>query len=162
MAGANVYTHRKGRGRIGPISVFTLVIILCLAVLSVLAFSTANAANTMAQRQANLASGIYANESAAQEFLAGIDEVLVKRGANGLEDSLPSIVTSAEAATGGLVQATASFADGVVHAEFANGDGRLLSVALTIRENNTYRVDAWNMIAVQNEEQPQGSLLLLD
>ena len=161
MAEANVYTQRKGRGRIGPISVFTLVIVLCLAVLSMLAFSTANAASTMAQRQASQTSGIYENETAAQEFLAGIDDVLVTRGANSLEGSLSGISEAAEKAAGNRVRITADFADGIVHAEFVNSDNRMLSVDLTIRANDTYRIDSWSVVAVQNEEQPQGNLLLL-
>ena len=44
--------HRVDNVRIGPISVFALIAVLCLAVLSVLAFSSANAALTLSQRQA--------------------------------------------------------------------------------------------------------------
>ena len=162
MADVNVYSQHKGRGRIGPISVFTLVIIVCLAVLSMLAFSTATASNTMAQRQASLAAGVYENETAAQEFLAGVDGVLATRGVGSVEPSLSSIIEAAEAAADGRVRATADISDGVVHAEFVNEENRMLSVVLTIRSNNTYRIDAWNVVAVQNEEQPRGGLLILD
>ena len=42
--------------RIGPISVFTLIIVICLAVLAVLAFTSANATLVTTQRQATATS----------------------------------------------------------------------------------------------------------
>ena len=162
MTGANSFQKRKTLFRIGPSSLFALVIVLCLAVLFALALSTANATNTMAQRQANQVTGVYANESAAQEFLAGADEVLATRGSSELQRSLSGICAAAEAAANGQVRATADFTDGVVHAQFENSNGRLLSIALTIRDDDTYRIDAWNTAAIQNEEQPQGNLLIID
>lgn len=70
---------RAGEGehvRIGPISLLTLIAVICLAVLSALAFTTANASLTMAERQATATSELYLDEKAAQVFLAGIDDVL--------------------------------------------------------------------------------------
>ena len=62
--------------RMGPISLFTLVVVLCIAVMSVLCFSLAHSSLTVAQRQADFATDSYANESAGQEFVAAVDEVL--------------------------------------------------------------------------------------
>ena len=62
--------------RIGPISLFALVVIICLAVLAVLSFTTANASLVMSQRQATATGEMYLAECAAQEFLAGVDDVL--------------------------------------------------------------------------------------
>lgn len=62
--------------RIGPLSLFALIIVICLAVLSVLAFSSANASLVMSQRQATATVELYLDETAAQEFLAGVDDVL--------------------------------------------------------------------------------------
>lgn len=149
------------RIRIGPISVFTLIAVICLAVLAVLAFSTANAAYTMSQRQATSISGIYLNEMAAQEFIAGVDETLVTRGSSDLDSSLPSLCNAAKDAADGRVEVSASVVSNVVYAEFTNDDGRILSIEVTIRDNNTYRIDKWKVTAVQNEEQPQGQLLIV-
>ena len=83
------------------------------------------------------------------------------RGATALEGSLSAIAGASETAANGQVEATASMSGNVVHAEFANDNGRVLSVELTIRDNGRYRVDAWKVVAIQNEEQPAGDLLVL-
>ena len=75
-ANAAAPTQSPERARIGSISVFALVVIICLAVLAVLAFSTANASLLMSERQATATSELYLDERAAQEFVAGIDDVL--------------------------------------------------------------------------------------
>lgn len=62
--------------RMGPISLFTLVVVLCIAVMSVLCFSLAHSSLTVAQRQADFATDSYTNESAGQEFVAAVNEVL--------------------------------------------------------------------------------------
>ena len=149
------------RVRIGPISVFTLIAVICLAVLAVLAFSTANAAYTMSQRQATSVSGLYLNETAAQEFVAGIDEALAGEGGDGVERALPALCQAAQKATDGRVTASASMEGNVVSAQFVNDNGRVLTIEVTIRDNDTYRIDKWKVTAVQNEEEPQGNLLIV-
>ena len=74
--------------RIGPISLFTLIIVICLAVLAVLTFATANATYIMTQRQATATTELYLDEQAAQEFMAGVSDVLQQtrsRGGTGQE-----------------------------------------------------------------------------
>ena len=56
---------REENVRIGPVSVFTLIIIICLAVLAVLTISTANASLVLSQRQAVAAHELYLDETAA-------------------------------------------------------------------------------------------------
>lgn len=149
------------RVRIGPISVFTLIAVICLAVLAVLAFSTANAAYTMSQRQATSVSGLYLNETAAQEFVAGIDDALAGEGGDGVERALPALCQAAQKAADGRVTASASMEGNVVSAQFVNDNGRVLTIEVTIRDNDTYRIDKWKVTAVQNEEEPQGNLLIV-
>ena len=66
-------TRGRGSVRIGPISLFALVIILCLAVMAVLSVTTAQATYAAAERQASFTADTYANERAGQEFAADID-----------------------------------------------------------------------------------------
>ena len=54
--------RRPSTVRMGPISVFALVIILCLAVLGVLSVTSASAGSALAQRQAEFAADAYRNE----------------------------------------------------------------------------------------------------
>ncbi len=65
-----------GSVRMGPISLFTLLVVLCLAVMAVLSVTTSQATYVLAQRQANATVALYANEAAAQNLVAHIDETL--------------------------------------------------------------------------------------
>ena len=58
-----------GSVRIGPISLFTLIIILCLAVLAVLSVTTARAELSVTERQAATTTETYQLEVRGQEFL---------------------------------------------------------------------------------------------
>lgn len=165
---------RPQRVRIGTISVFALVVLISLAVLAVLALSTANASLVMSERQAQAMTELYLDERAAQEFVAGADALLAearatgsgtnagRTGARAVQDSLDKLCADARAATGGKVRASASVDGQEITAEFACDNGRLLNIVLVVRDNGTYRVDKWKMFAVQNEEPPEGQLLIVD
>lgn len=97
--------RRLSTVRMGPISVFALVIILCLAVLGVLSASTATAGSSLAQRQASFAADDYRNELAGQQLYAAADDALASvRAAGGdaadavaaLEAALPDITAAAQ------------------------------------------------------------------
>lgn len=68
--------REKGSVRIGPVSVFALVVILGLAVLAVLSAATAQASHTEAQAQADFTRSAYVNDAAAAQALADIDTAL--------------------------------------------------------------------------------------
>lgn len=70
--------REKGSVRIGPVSVFALVVILGLAVLAVLSAATAHASYTEAQAQADFTRSAYVNDAAAAQALADIDVALAK------------------------------------------------------------------------------------
>lgn len=153
--------------RIGPISVFTLIIAICLAVLAVLAFTSANATLVTTQRQATATSELYLDEAAAQRFVAGIDDELSAArasgatGANGVQAvqrALPALAETARASSNGQVAVNASMVGEEVHAEFSCANGRVLTIVVTIRDDATFRIDKWKMTAVQNEEEPAGRL----
>lgn len=68
----------RGSVRMGPISLFTLIIALCLAVMAVLSVSTAKASYSSTERQANATASVYNLESNAQQFMANVDDVLAE------------------------------------------------------------------------------------
>lgn len=76
-----------GSVRIGPISLFTLIIILCLAVLAVLSVTTARAELSITERQAATTTETYQLEVQAQEFAAEVDAALAQ-GAAALDEVL--------------------------------------------------------------------------
>lgn len=87
-----------GSVRIGPISLFTLIIILCLAVLAVLSLTTARAELSITERQAQTTTETYALETAGQEFVAAVDAALAEGGSSTLDEVLSTYgVTEAAA-----------------------------------------------------------------
>lgn len=67
-----------GSVRIGPISLFTLIIVLCLAVLTVLSVTTSLAELSTTERQAATTTETYQLESVGQQFVADVDAALAE------------------------------------------------------------------------------------
>lgn len=65
-----------GSVRMGPISLVSLVIVLCLAVMCMLSVTTARAMYYSSERQASSTTDVYLCEQAGQKFLANVDGVL--------------------------------------------------------------------------------------
>ena len=76
-----------GSVRIGPISLFTLIIVLCLAVLTVLFRTTSLAELSTTERQAATTTETYQLESVGQQFVADVDAALT-RGDGALNEVL--------------------------------------------------------------------------
>lgn len=164
---AHIQTQLGEKVRIGPISLITLIIVICMAVLGVLAASTSHATQTISQRQANASQQLYLNEKAGQEFLASTDAILVEERAAGasayaaaaaVEGELDAICQAARDAADGHVECTANMDGTTVRAEFVCDDARTLSIAVTIRDDATYRIDQWKMASAQQEAQGMGNL----
>ena len=138
--------------RIGPISLFTLVIVLCLAVLSVLAVTTAQATFAAADKQAAFTQDTYANESAAQQFVADMDAALasVRASDGGLDAAL--------AAVDRVLPANASRDGSTVHATFSSDSGRTLTVELIVSANATYEIASWKATTQWTNEGPGQTL----
>ena len=148
-------------GSIGAISIFALVIILCLAVLSVLTMATAHSSLVLSQRQAEATHQMYANEVAAQAFVADVDAALSASGGSisSIEGRLASMGENAKQAANGATDVSARVDGDRIIAEFGCEGGRTLRVTLAV-EGGTYRIDSWRTIAIVNEEPPMGSLYL--
>lgn len=69
-----------GSVRIGPISLFTLIIVLCLAVLTVLSVTTSLAELSTTERQAATTTETYQLEAVGQQFVADVDAALAEGG----------------------------------------------------------------------------------
>lgn len=174
--------RNQGSVRMGPISLFTLVIILCLAVLAVLAVTTANASYVMTERQAAATRATYDGERAGQELLAAVDAALAPMRSEGasaeavlgaaesalddfaastrVRDALPTvtvesgILTADEAVAEAAVMGSVDPADfcGGLQANFMTDSGRGLAVVLGLRDDGTYRILSWKTTAVLDEE----------
>ena len=78
--------------RLGWLSLLLTVIILCLATLSVLSFSTARADLALAQKQARQAQSVYALECAGQQWLAELDAALAQAGGTDMGERLAQML----------------------------------------------------------------------
>jgi len=141
--------------RIGPISLFTLLVALCLAVLAVLALTTANASYTMSNRQATSKVSEYACESAAQTFLAEADAALASSNATdaskraaAVQDNLASIIDASAAAASQNVTVQADVSGPNIHAQFTCDDGRTLHITLEVQDDGSYVITNWMVSAV--------------
>lgn len=148
--------------RMGPLALFTLVAVLCLATLAVLSLSTANATLTMAQRRATATTQLYLDEAAAQTFMATLDEQLAAGASD--EDALAAAreaaLGSVDSGTADQLQVSASNPDaGLFQASFDCGNGRHLDVTLHRETDGSLSVQAWRMTTVQNDEPLMGALL---
>ena len=123
--------------RIGPISLFTLVIILCLAVMAVLSVTTAQATYSAAEKQALFTDDTYENERAAQNAVAAIDEELegVRASGGGLSAALSAVDKA--------LPAEAQRDGSTVRMSFSTPSGRTLDVELEIGANATYEIRQW-------------------
>ena len=171
--------RRLSTVRMGPISVFALVIILCLAVLGVLSASTATAGSSLAQRQASFAADDYRNEVAGQQLYAAADDALASvRAAGGdaaaavaaLEAALPDITAAAQegfaegetAAASGTADESAaaepaptvqtSIESGTLSAHIQSSSGRCLDIQLEVQPDATLAVTAWKATTLWEED----------
>ena len=119
----------NGSVRIGPISLFTLVIILCLAVMAVLSATTAQATYSAAEKQA--LEDVRASGGGLDEALAAVDEALP---ADAQRDGSRVLMT------------------------FASSSGRTLDVELTITANATYEISQWKATTQWTNDGPGATL----
>ena len=127
----------KGSVRIGPISLFTLVIVLFLAVLGALAVTTAQATYAAAEKQAAFTNDTYTNETAAQSLVSEIDRALFD-----IRESRGDLIAALAAVK--LVLPDNAHLDGsTISASFMAQSGRTLAITLEIRPDATYEITSW-------------------
>lgn len=168
--------REKGSVRIGPVSVFALVVILGLAVLAVLSAATAQASHTEAQAQADFTRSSYVNDAAAAQALADIDAALADAAlaqeaaaadADGRGDASAYDIDAAMSAVSAVLPqgqvadgcAVESFVDGTaVRMTFSTEDGRTLDVEIAVRDDLTYSIERWVVTTAWNQEPEETKL----
>ena len=163
-----------GSVRMGPISIFTLVIVLCLAVLAVLSITTARADAALAARQASFTQDDYANERVAQTFAAEAADVLAtlapstapEDAAHALAAAAPELAarTEASAPAGTTVTATtsaggdatvstgATAADAALVLTVAAPSGRTLTATFAVDSGAALTVTSWQPATTWTED----------
>lgn len=134
-----------GSVRIGPISLFALIIILCLAVLAVLSLSTSMAELNISERQAQTTTETYQLESVGQTFVADVDAALVEGTLDevlpawGVADDSPGVVRDP------LVTCSGTYDGSLITATFSVESGRQLACVLRINTDKTYTIEQWKV-----------------
>lgn len=134
----------------GPISLFALVVALCLAVMAVLAVTTARANAALAERQAAFTASDYANEAAAQELLARVRAIASEEGAGAVDARLDDLLAACAREDGPAM--TASINEGQLSAHVESASGRCLDVVLAIGENGEVSVESWRATTLWDED----------
>lgn len=145
--------------RMGPLALFTLTSVICLAVLAVLAVSTANATMALAQRRADATTQLYLDEAAAQAFLASLDTG--KKGTftrAAVKAAKQAALESVSAEDTELTITTSLKSRRTLTASFSCGDGRQLDITLYKKKDGSISVRRWRMMAVVNDEPTIGNL----
>ena len=161
-----------GSIRIGPVSIFSLMIILCLAVMAVLSIATAHASLALTERQARSTWDLYANENAAQTFVAELDRVIEPVRASGgsaydsellLEYQISTITALAktagnhsndeEAQADSNLEVNASMDGPIVTANFLCNGYQNLSISLELLDGGRYQITQWIASTVWPEDE---------
>ena len=168
-------TRTSGSGtenvRMGPLALFTLMAVICLAVLAVLALSTSNATIALALRRQDATTRLYLDETAAQTFVAELDGQVseARRSSDPLDSSV--LEAAVEQATDvaldveklqdspSQLNVSTTIDGNIVNASFDCGDGRQLDISITWEADGTLSVQRWRMMTVVNEEPAMGDLL---
>ena len=148
MRAARVTRGSGGEVRMGPISLIALVVALCLAVMSVLAVTTARANRALAERQAAFTADDYANEAVAQEFLARVRAA----AADGADPATQATELAAACADEDGTTVTATSEDGRVELHVEAQSGRCLDVLLSVGEDGEVGVEAWRATTLWDED----------
>lgn len=150
--------HREDTVRLGPIGLFALVAAICVAVMSVLALSTARASLALASRQSSFIRDGYGNEANAQAFLAEVCETVAEvrlSGGNGLSASAAVAQQTDDllsAACEDASRATAGVDGNEVSARFVSESGRCLDILIIIGDDATVTVASWKATTLWDED----------
>lgn len=153
--------EQSGSVRIGPISMFTLIAVICMAVLAVLAIATANASYNMAKLQADSIKEQYVAESAAQDFVALVDSQINQSQGTGssrvaaFNNSLNATVARIQEETNNKVTVSAQTQDNRILAQFTCTNGRMLDIVLKVEDSGSYEITQWDMTATRNDVQDE-------
>ena len=120
--------------RIGPSSLVTLIAALLLAVLAMLCATSAHAQETMAQREAESTTELYAVDSCGQRMLAGISAAL-QNGATSAADvyaGIDGIRDKAVSASDVDITANAQLEGNTIALALTAPDSRALNAKITV------------------------------
>ena len=152
--------QRPSTMRMGPVSLFALIIVLCLAVLAVLSIASANASREMTYRQADFIADEYSNETAGQLLYAEADGIVSQvraqgGGANAAAAALKEGADRLEAAAqnGSASPAVTVTVEGTeLTAHIQAESGRCLDILLKVSAGPALSVESWTASTLWTED----------
>lgn len=136
---------KKMRYRVGPgaASLLLIVVVLCLAVLGILTWTSARADLRLSQRDWEMVCSYYYADAGAQEMLSRVDEALARArlGAENWEDYLARVDEA-------LPEGVSREGSQIVYSQEAGAD-RSLNVRLELTdlaEARRYLIGSWTLI----------------
>ena len=121
--------HHTGVVRMGPVAIFVLVTVVCVAIMAILSVAVSRADLTLARRQASFMEDDYANETVCQTLYAAVSDLV----ATGELDAAALEAARAEAAAtdiSGETELSAELEGGRVTARAVQPSGRTLEIVL--------------------------------
>ena len=150
-------TSGKQIVRMGPITVLSMVIVLSLATMAVLSFTTARAAQRTADKQIQAVQALYECETQGQRFVADVDAVLAQQAAGATVERAAQAVRDATGAsgTGPLVEQsfTAAGRKLTVRLRIEDAGGSAGGATTHAAQALGYTVASWRMEAQIDSEE---------
>lgn len=153
-----------GSVRIGPLSLLSLIIILCLAVMAVLSLSTAKAELNITRHQSETVRQTYRAQNAGEAFLYFLDLTLSHyRGEDGqLLYSYEAMMMAVENTLDANIAQAAGWFDGIegegtitdnrINMAFQADNGRRLDAVVIVNADGTYTVHTWKISTAWSTE----------
>ena len=143
--------RRTGVVRMGPVAIFVLVTVVCVAIMAVLSVAVSRADLTLVRRQASFMEDDYANETVCQTLYAAVNDLV----ATGELDASALEAARAEAAAtdiSGETELSAELEGDRVTARAVQPSGRTLEIVLERADTGTgAEVAAWRASTLWTE-----------
>lgn len=148
-------TNRSsGNVRMGPVGIFTLIILICLSVMAVLTAVTAHASLASAEKQAAYTETTYDNESKGWSIISIVDEYLDRLRSRGMDAQVAATLVTTDINNRHIPNTSAvSFANKIGIAITAD-NGRKLDILLDITNDLKPSITSWT---VTTEPQSEGN-----
>lgn len=146
-------TNRSsGNVRMGPVGIFTLIILLCLAVMAVLTAVTAHASLASAEKQAAYATATYDNESKGWTVVSLIDEYLDGLRSRGMDPQVAATLATTDINNRHIPNTSAvSFANTIGVAITAD-NGRKLNIEIDVTRDLKPNITSWTVTTEPKSE----------
>lgn len=135
----------SGNVRMGPVGIFTMIILLCLSVMAVLTAVTAHASYASAEKQASYATATYDNESQGWEAVAIVDDALARTQISRHDAEFGALFAAASVNTKFVEGMSAVAENSKVHITISAENGRQLDITIDVTPQLQAIITSWTV-----------------